>query len=385
VGCYVALLPVQFALDSGMRLAPSDAFLFLYLIAAAPDRHFLRTRVWSGWHPAILLTFSLATLTSLMRFGEVTRYMLLNKDMGMLVLFAAYAALTGEARDWEAIRRILRVFVVSVAIMNAVALVSFYGGAPLLAQYVFPVAYTGRLAGMLIDPNAYGGLLVVALAIHVTTFYSTKPILGGAWGVIVTITLAAGILLTYSRSAWIGAICVLLGLLVVNRRAAASVIVTVAAIVGVALASADQSTVDNMIEMAARPQQVEDRVQIVSKAIPMFLESPVWGIGLGTFYRFHNIIIHNTPIWFLTEFGVFGFIVFAGFITWFWRRGFAAYRFAPAEEKALVFALIAAHTAILGLSMGVEAFYQRHWWLSAALIAASYSLTRRDDRECPDC
>jgi hypothetical protein len=33
-----------------------------------------------------------------------------------------------------------------------------------------------------------------------------------------------------------------------------------------------------------------------------------------------------------------------------------------------------AHTAMLGLAMGIEAFYQRHWWLVFALIASSYSL-----------
>jgi hypothetical protein len=40
-------------------------------------------------------------------------------------------------------------------------------------------------------------------------------------------------------------------------------------------------------------------------------------------------------------------------------------------------ALLLAHAAMLGVAMGIEAFYQRHWWLIFSLIASSYSLARR--------
>jgi hypothetical protein len=42
-----------------------------------------------------------------------------------------------------------------------------------------------------------------------------------------------------------------------------------------------------------------------------------------------------------------------------------------------VLALLLAHAAMLGVAMGIEAFYQRHWWLVMALIASAYSLTLR--------
>jgi len=32
---------------------------------------------------------------------------------------------------------------------------------------------------------------------------------------------------------------------------------------------------------------------------------------------------------------------------------------------------------MLGVAMGIEAFYQRHWWLIFSLIASSYSLAHR--------
>ena len=44
-------------------------------------------------------------------------------------------------------------------------------------------------------------------------------------------------------------------------------------------------------------------------------------------------------------------------------------------HRSGVLALLLAHTAMFGLAMGIEAFYQRHWWLVLGLIASSYSLT----------
>ena len=41
-------------------------------------------------------------------------------------------------------------------------------------------------------------------------------------------------------------------------------------------------------------------------------------------------------------------------------------------------ALLLAHMAMFGLAMGIEALYQRHWWLIVALIGSGYSLTCRN-------
>jgi hypothetical protein len=43
---------------------------------------------------------------------------------------------------------------------------------------------------------------------------------------------------------------------------------------------------------------------------------------------------------------------------------------------------------MFGLAMGIEAFYQRHWWLVLALIASSYSLALSPANSIPlenDC
>jgi putative inorganic carbon (hco3(-)) transporter len=52
-----------------------------------------------------------------------------------------------------------------------------------------------------------------------------------------------------------------------------------------------------------------------------------------------------------------------------------AYRFAPQREQPLALALFLAHAAMIGVAMGIEAFYQRYWWLVLGLIGSAYSLS----------
>ena len=65
-------------------------------------------------------------------------------------------------------------------------------------------------------------------------------------------------------------------------------------------------------------------------------------------------------------------------MSWFILRGIQAYRIARPGCRSLVLALIAANLSMMGLSMGIEAMYQRHWWVILALTATVYNLARAD-------
>lgn len=380
---YVICLPVQIPTsERSLRFAPADVFLILYVLLAAGSSRIFRLKIWSGWHVAVLLSFAMATLIAVMKTGRLSRYVLLNKDIGVLILFVAYAILASEATNWYDMRRLLRTFIWAVAVNNTLALISFFGLAPWLPEHhLFEVIFTGRLSGMLIDPNAYGGLLVVTFAIQAMTYFSSKPIVGGALGLYIIFSMLTGVLYTYSRSAWISVTVVLLVLCVVRPWLALSFVM----IIGLGIAAigllANSAYVNNMVYMSERPEQVDSRIDIISHALPRFLESPICGVGLSVFADDYGIIIHNTPVWFLTEFGLIGFVCFIGLYTWIMLCGLRAYRWVPTEEKPLVLGFLLAHMAVLGLSMGIEAFYQRHWWLTMAMIAASGALAcRRLDR-----
>jgi len=116
-------------------------------------------------------------------------------------------------------------------------------------------------------------------------------------------------------------------------------------------------------------------VSIGADAIREFLHSPLVGMGLGEYSVKYDVIVHNTVLWFLAEFGVIGLIVILGFLASFVAKMLRALRLGPVEQKPLIVALLAGYAAMLGVSVGIEALYQRHWWLVMAAGGAAYALS----------
>jgi putative inorganic carbon (HCO3(-)) transporter len=100
----------------------------------------------------------------------------------------------------------------------------------------------------------------------------------------------------------------------------------------------------------------------------------VFGIGLGTSEARHDLQIHNTSLWFLTEMGPIGFVSIVGLVVVLALWAMRSARDAPAPIAALAMAALVAHLTMYGLSMGIEALYQRHWWFIWAIIGWCHAL-----------
>src|ERR1700686_1969544 len=138
---------------------------------------------------------------------------------------------------------------------------------------------------------------------------------------------------------------------------------------------------EEMLSISSRQHTIDERVEISRNALQMFFDHPALGGGIGAFYDEHDIIVHNSALWFLAEFGIVGLAIFAGFIGWFCVKGIAGYRRAEVGQRPLFAGLLAAHLAMIGFSLGVEALYQRHWWLVMGLLASAYALATREAGE----
>jgi O-antigen ligase len=230
---------------------------------------------------------------------------------------------------------------------------------------------------MLLDPNAYGGFLVVTLIVAEAGSFGPAPLFGKPALWIARITLGLGILFTFSRSAWVALGVSLLLFCALRPRVAGRLVL--AGLLGApcVLLVLGQRFVPIFETMASRPKQVQGRFDLIHDALVQFARHPVFGGGIGSFRLSEGEIAHNSAMWFLADFGIVGLAVFLGFLGWFFVKGWFAYRYAPESERPVALALLLAHTAMLGLAMGIEAFYQRHWWLVFGLIASSYSLTLR--------
>jgi len=373
---YVALLPYLFEAGPRLNFAPADCFLVLVLVLAAAQLR-LRSSVWTIWHVGILLTFALGSLVAALSFGELDRYELLNKDAGLLLPFLSYAAITSLVTSWEDLRQILRVFTLSVVAENLFAIGGF------LAAYFFQVAtpftrYEGlRLSGMLLDPNAYGGLLVVALMICEGASWGQAPLFRRPMLWFSRITLDLGILFTFSRSAWLGLGLAFLLFFAIQPAVAVRPLLAAVAAGPCLVFLMGSRFLPVFAEMASRPKQVQQRFDLIHQALQVFAYHPLLGGGLGSFRLAVGEVAHNSVMWFLADFGIVGVVAFLAFLGWFFTTAWLAYRLAPDRQQPLALALFLAHVAMIGLAMGIEAFYQRYWWLILGLIGSAYSLTLR--------
>lgn len=383
VTIYVALLPFQFATGDRFNFAPADCLLALVAVLAAGQLKY-RKQAWTVWHVAIACVFVAGSFVAALRFGALDRYELLNKDVGLVLPFLSYAAITSAIVDWDDIRHILRVFTMSVVIQNVVAVAGFLG------SYFFGVAnpftrYGGlRLSGMLLDPNAYGGLLSMTLIVIEAASCGSSPLFQRKTLWFSRATLALGLLFTFSRSAWVALGAALLVAAVVRTRIAGRMALAAAIGAPCLLLVMGQRFVPVFEEMASRPKQVQGRFDLIHDAFGNFVQHPFFGGGLGSFRMSEGEIAHNSAMWFLADFGIAGFAVLLGFLGWFLIKGWFAYRSAPTREQPIALALLLAHTAMIGLAMGIEAFYQRHWWMVLALIASGYILALRRKGEEAD-
>jgi O-antigen ligase len=118
------------------------------------------------------------------------------------------------------------------------------------------------------------------------------------------------------------------------------------------------------------------RVVTYKRAALMWWERPLFGAGLGAFWRDsltrsgYPYVNHNTTLWFASEFGLFGVLLFMGGVL------AATVAFIKhAADVPLARGAAGMMFAMLGASVGTEVMYQRYPWciggLALGLIARS--------------
>ncbi len=378
MAAYVFLLPVQLGASATLRIAVSDLFVFAYLVRRG-SRLRRVPAAWSPWAYALVVVVWTGVLVALAHTGAMSQTTFLAKAVGLLVLLGSFAAVVDVAVDWATLRTLLRAFLLGVLANVALAVFAYTVlrttgvKLPLLnAPYE-----DSRLTGLLIDPNAFGGIIATALVLHLVTSCGGAPLLSRGWARFADLALPVGLLLTFSRSAWIGAFLGALFVGVAAPRVLARMAARVGppAVAGVLLAS---FWLPSFSSLVSRPGQVTARVSIADDALRDFIVNPVLGTGLGVFSSRHGVIVHNSTLWFLTELGLVGLVVFVGFLLAYAAKGWRTVHEVSGPPRALALALFAGIGVGLGVSVGIEALYQRYWWLMFAGTAAAHGLARQE-------
>src|ERR1022692_676065 len=232
---WVGALSIQMSVSSidFLRPAISDAFLVpmtaLVVLGMGPGlrRCSRKSRPPTGNLGAAIVAFgflflTLGTTMEYYNIGMFTSWTLVNKDIGLICLVVAYFIGVRLIDSELRLYRIVEVFVVSGFVLNTLAVI---GG---VLMYAFGIGNdmlregtTLRLCGLMINPGSYGGWLLCLFSLQLALLLDTSGRIVRMsrklqWSNVVL--AAVGIIMTISRSAYIGFLVALLAIALFEWR-----------------------------------------------------------------------------------------------------------------------------------------------------------------------
>ncbi len=383
ISAYAALVPLQPVMPmsdgSFLRFAASDAIApFIFLAAVLRP-----TRRASPGLTAIAIALAMLALFSTLlaaRERDMSQYAL-GKTAGLFYLVLLSLAI---ARCLESVPDLLRAIARGAlwsAIVGLGGMVAWWRGI-----HTQLVNYDRLCSTMVGDPNIYCSLLAVGLII-----VAVDPRLARAGRIGRVGLLGAAVLATGSRSGLLGLVAGIFVCLLVRSRdqwvtgARALYTLTAVGLVTITLALAPSGThaAYAIVDHVWRTWTVENRFELYARALQLFSDNPVLGLGIGGFkdlnawdHGGHGIhfAVHNTYLWALVDLGVGGgFLVPALIGAAILVCVRAARRVPPLEGAAVVAGGLVAMSVF---NLFIDGLYQRHFWLLLA-CALTMSVARR--------
>lgn len=350
------------------------------------------------WVFSLILIMAGGLVVSWLTLGHWDQWALLNKFFGFLVLLS-YLFLGGVIVSRIKLSLLptfinLWVFVASVASLYSAYRVAYFLHYHRLGYYMDD-GYV-RAMGLFENPNAFGIFLACSIVLY-CIWLKVGQNRYNFWSCVMLGVCVAGLMLSGSRSAYLGIAPVLLLLLYYRKiplkflsfatlLACAIYFMTITGFDKIYHSSVSGPEVVRTFEHQYMTEQrlnledfsIMDRMAINKSAYESWLENPLFGMGLGAFYASQRkewkekaATIHTTGLWLLVELGVIGTIPFAVF---FCCCMFVLYKHSPLRDygpipadQALRFSAFCILLVILFASIGTEIFYQRYFWFIAGM------------------
>lgn len=306
-------------------------------------------------------------------------------------------------------RSVAAVLAPSVA-MAALGIYQFLTGTTILGLGLHPatgtfVTWKGyvQASGVFDHPNVFATYMFVylCLALGLTLFVDSRrvrlPLL------VTVLASSAGLVLSFSRSGWIGFMASVVLFVLLYPRFIRLVPVVIGVVV-VLILVLPQEQVEGLTRRTTpeMDSSLMARVGAYKTGWRMFTENPVLGVGLGSFYRrfldykvpgarFPKNYIrgsesgmeaHSTYLQLLAETGVPGLLLFLAFnfavarqIILLLRRGGRGF------DRGLAIGLAAAFAALVVQNAFNSQEYLKAYWLVAALVAGAAESAHRSAEE----
>lgn len=431
VGPGLVLLAISFQLQTtldlwGNVLRTSVADLFAPFLLVGAIAHVARTtvsmpacRVRGLWVWLALLSgwMLVALFIGYLHTGSFQAWAVLNKFTGWFVLLGYFVlgCWVGGVLDIGFRDRFLRTFFVTGWAISAYSILVFALARlnvldPFFIGLLAPEGALYRPEGFLANPNAFGYLVAVLLALQ-APFVKNRLLFSPRVHCLGAAIAVVALVFSGSRSAWLGLMIAwpaLFALQALDLRESLKAL-GLAGIVCVFLAYAPQLA--NVIyvpdgqetaqagpasaqslyilrDNIASDQGIQVRLKLTREALDAWRRAPVTGIGLGGFLweqkqaqKPNPATIHNTFLWLLTETGVIGVGLFAAFFL-ACLRGLVQ-RGRRVERDHFSMGVFGALLVFAGASLGMEAMYQRHLWflLGCALVIPARARAPLTDRD----
>lgn len=400
---------------SGLRINLADILLPLTGLMVLGSI-LLRKSDWPRWAISggilwpILLTaiMAFALINGYMTTGEVSNWALVNKFAGWLVLvcyFGLGAWLTTN-HDSHTIRLFLQSFVAAFLIIFLACFIH------LVLKDIFgtQIATTEerQLKGFMGNRNAFAFLVLMAMSLMAVYAASGKSLIP-RWANTLFWT-GLPVLLVYdgSRAGWIAASIIIIVIACYFKgRAIKSIFVPL--IIGLSIVAALYTVNTSLVLRERQGQSTKQfaevvthdshsdknqkaikqgltnrgdsiRLRVLDDALAFWRESPVIGIGLGSYLKFqfekYGIenrgldIIDTTPLWLLTETGIVGISAFLLFCLFALHALWRGSRVIETDSDLLRLALIFTFIGFAIMSLFHELLYSRHLWLMLGMALA---------------
>jgi O-antigen ligase len=378
---YEAAVLLGLALLAVVRFepAPADAVLLVAMLVAVVTGRFDLARV--PWTMLVLvgalLGMSAISTAEAIDHHRAYEFLAITVYLGLFALwFSTYVNSERRARG------------VVIAYVGAAVVAATLGTLALIAPIPgrATLLYHGccRAEGFFKDPNVFGPFLVPALVILLEEVLAPRLLnVRRSVAVAGLAILTIGVLVSYSRAAWLNLAVAIVVVLLVHamRRGGARVALDLLLVVAVVAAAGGTylaaSGSEGFLRERATLQTYDTERFATQRAGLALAEHHPLGIGPGQFDIREPISSHNTYVRVLAEQGVLGFAALAGLVL-----GTLALAVGNATAGRSTYgigsaALLAAWCGLLANSFFIDTLHWRHLWLVAALIWAGAMLGYR--------
>ncbi|PRP93682.1 O-antigen ligase family protein [Enhygromyxa salina] len=352
--------------------APFDLLIILLLPIALVMRRLSIPKRGSVALAALAL-FLLANAISLvpardlgvaLRFGAITAYLAIA-----WVFIAGFVGKQGE----RGVQLVMWGWTWGAVVTTTIAIAAYFGVLPFAEQ----LAPQGRLHAFFKDANVLGAYLVAPAVWSASRLVLLERGNRLPWA-LALVVCGVGILLTYSRGAWISVAVAMftffsLRLVGVGSRRSRTMTLLAVPVAVVLLAVAldrlvDVNVVQDMLEQRLGPQEYDvDRFATQREALEVAVARP-FGIGPGQSEQAFTRAAHNTYVRGLVENGYLGGLALAGLM--FSSLFMAIWTALGSREPRLqvAMAVVAASLAAVCVeSLVIDSVHWRHLWVLAAL------------------